>query len=458
MDRPVTVHEMESMAIGLDGPDFTKEIGIIPDNDSLGFGMLANPGRQRGTSAYAVQEPSTSSGLAEVEIGSLDTLEPITLNLGSSSSSSQPVEIQFTKADNDIGSGGLFSNMQTSTAPGFNLASAPTPRMDPEKERKEKSELVAKLLRLEQKNFPVSKRFTMDNSLEEMTQEFNRLVDARNLEASLRFQRQALMSVVTGLEWANSRFDPLDIKLDGWSEAVHENVEDFDEIFEELYDKYKERGKMPPEARLVMALAGSGFMCHVSNTFLKSRMSNVSADDILRNNPDLAKQFATAAANQAGPGFGNFMNMAMNGAQAPSAGAPVNMFGSSAQAASQAAQEAQARARAEVNFQKNVGGTPVGQAPQAVAAMEPRQTARRDMGGPTGVDDILQSFAEARRNESLDGTAFPDIPMNPQSATAAAIEIQSMVSGDDIGSTTESRTGRGRRRRQPVGGTVSLSI
>jgi hypothetical protein len=460
MDRPVTVHEMESMAIGLDGPDFTKDIGIIPDNDSLGFGMLANPGRQRGgnSSNYAVPEPSTSSGLAEVEIGSLDTLEPITLNLGSSSSSAQPVEIQFTKADNDIGSGGLFSNMQTSTAPGFNLASAPTPRMDPEKERKEKSELVAKLQRLEQKGFPVSKRFTMDNSLEEMNQEFNRLVDARNLEASLRFQRQALMSVVTGLEWANSRFDPLDIKLDGWSEAVHENVEDFDEIFEELYDKYKERGKMPPEARLVMALAGSGFMCHVSNTFLKSRMSNVNADDILRNNPDLAKQFATAAANQAGPGFGNFMNMAMNGAQAPTQGAPVNMFGSSAQAASQAAQEAQARARAEVNFQKNVGATPVAQAPQPVAAMEPRQTARRDMGGPTGVDDILQSFAEARRNESLDGTAFPDIPMNPQSATAAAIEIQSMVSGDDIGSTTESRAGRGRRRRQPVGGTVSLSI
>jgi hypothetical protein len=80
------------------------------------------------------------------------------------------------------------------------------------------------------------------------------------------------------------------------------------------------------------------------------------------------------------------------------------------------------------------------------------------MRGPTGVDDILQSFAEARRNESMEGTAFPDIPMNPQPAVAAAIEIQSMVSGDDIGSTTESRTGRGRRRRQPVGNTISLAI
>jgi hypothetical protein len=153
----------------------------------------------------------------------------------------------------------------------------------------------------------------MDNTLDEIKTEYARLVDSKNLEASIRFQRQALMSVVTGMEWMNGKFDPFDIKLDGWSESVHENVEDFDEIFEELYDKYKERGKMPPEARLVMALAGSGFMCHVSNTFLRAKMP--SADDILKNNPDLARQFAAAAATQAGPGFGNFMSMAMGGPQ-----------------------------------------------------------------------------------------------------------------------------------------------
>ncbi len=488
MDRPISIHEMESAAIGLNGPDFTSEIGNIVDisdaNDTLGLGMLANPGRQRSNSGgggnsssthtFTVSPPSAppaSSGLAEVEIGSLDTMEPITLNLGGGSSSSAPIEIQFSKAEEEksqLFGSGLFSNTQTATGPGFSLASAAAPRMDPEKEKKEKGEVLAKLQRLEKKGFPVSKRYTMDNTLEEMNQEFNRLVDARNLEASLRFQRQALMSVVTGLEWANGRFDPFDIKLDGWSEAVHENVEDFDEIFEELYDKYKERGKMPPEARLVMALAGSGFMCHVSNTFLKSRMASVSADDILKNNPDLAKQFAAAAANQAGPGFGNFMNMAMGGAQqqqtqgAPVGGTAGGFFGSSAQAAAQAAQEAQARARAEVSFQQSVGGQPLGQVPQAVASMEPssRQTARREMRGPSGVDDILQSFAEARRNESMDGTAFPEVPASPQQpAMAAAIEIQSMASGDDIGSTTESRAGgRGRRRRAAVGNTLSLNV
>lgn len=488
MDRPITIHEMENVAGGLDGPDLSLDLGNVVDipdaNDTLGLGMLANPGRMRGGGGEGPPPmPSGGGGggggLAEIEIGSLDTVEPVTLNLGPGSAAPPPAQIQFTKAEQDNLGGGLFANLQTSTAPGISLAAAPTQRMDPEEEKKQKMEHLNKLQRLEQKGFPVSKRYTMDNTLDEMKQEYTRLVDARNLEASIRFQRQALMSVVTGLEWANGRFDPFDLKLDGWSEAVHENVEDFDEIFEELYDKYKERGKMPPEARLVMALAGSGFMCHVSNTFMKSRMGGINADDILKNNPDLARQFAAAAANQAGAGFGNFMNMAMGGAgqgnnpaaaAAPMGGAAgaTPFFGSSAQAAAQAAAEAQARARAEVAFQQQnsatPGGTPMAQMPAAVASMEePRATARREMRGPAGVEDILRTFEEARRNESMDGAAFPGIvPPSPQQqpATAAAIEIQSMVSGDDLGSAAEStRTGRrGGRRRAPVGNTLSLNV
>lgn len=492
MDRPITIHEMENVATGgLDMPAFNlaTDIGnvveISDSNDTLGLGMLANMGRQRsseggsgGGSAAPPPPPSSGGGLAEIEISNLDTVEPITLNLGGGNEGpAPPVQIQVTRAAEDLSSGGLFGNTQTATGPGFSLAAAPAgPRMTSEEERAKKYDYLNKLQRLEQKGFPVAKRFSLDNTLDEMKQEYDRLVDARNLEASIRFQRQALMSVVTGLQWANGRFDPFDLKLDGWSEAVHENVEDFDEIFEELYDKYKERGKMPPEARLLMSLAGSGFMCHVSNTFLKSRMSSVSAEDILKSNPDLARQFAAAAANQAGPGFGNFMNMAMGGgaqtnnpaaAAAPMGGAAGAFFGSSAQAAAQASAEAQARARAEVEFQQQMRTQPgPAQIPQPVAAMEPPRmpaaTARREMRGPTGVSDILAQFEEARRNEEMEGTAFPQVPVSPQlqPATAAAIEIQSMVSGDDIGSATEStRTGRGRgRRRAPVGNTLSLNV
>lgn len=64
-----------------------------------------------------------------------------------------------------------------------------------------KIDLINKLNRLETKGYNLTKRFTMDNSIEEIQVEYDRLVDAKNLEASLRFQRQCMMGVVTGAEF-----------------------------------------------------------------------------------------------------------------------------------------------------------------------------------------------------------------------------------------------------------------
>jgi hypothetical protein len=368
------------------------------------------------------QNTTRMPALNEVEVTSFNPIEPVTINL--SDSSFPPFQAEVRKEDN------IFLNNQTSSAPSLSLEQ-PQSR-NTEADKKEKMEYLNKLQRLEQKGYPVSRRFTLDNSLSEIKDEFDRLVDARNLEASLRFQRQAMMGIVTGLEWANGKFDPFDLKLDGWSESVHENVEDFDEIFEELYDKYKERGKMPPEARLMVALAGSGFMCHVSNTFLRSRMPNV--DDVLRNNPDIARQVAGAAASAAGPGFGNFMNMAMNSGRNP-----------------------QAQAQAQMPSQQMFNAPP--NAPQNIAANEaPSQQVRREMKGPSGVDDILKTFEDARRNDVY---MMPEsISSVTQPAVAAAVEIQSLHSEEGMSQADSTRTGRGggRRKRAAVGNSINLNV
>jgi len=440
----VSLREMEEIAMNFDSPMDMKVINIDGggmnlgmgggSGDSLGLGMLSNKTVSVGGDQWN-SGSGGGGGLSEVEITNLDDMPGVTLNMNTMSSGTAPIELEFKKAEGDKDN--FFSNNQTASGPSISLAPAGSQR-DPAEEKKEKIEFLNKLQRLEQKGFPVSRRFTMDNALDEIKQEYMRLVDSRNLEVSLKFQRQALIGVVTGMEWLNGRFDPFDLKLDGWSESVHENVEDFDEVFEELYDKYKDRGKMPPEIRLITALAGSGFMCHVSNTFLKSRMP--SADDLLRQNPDLARQFAAAAANSAGPGFGNFMGMAMGQTQP---------------------QAQQGAGSAGAFFQAN--GQPQQQRPpQAVASVEAsqapvKQTARREMKGPTGVDDILSAFQEARERE------MNEVPQSAsaQSAVAAAVEIQSMAS-DDIQSAVEStrtgRTGGGRRRRQAVGNTLSLAV
>ena len=115
--------------------------------------------------------------------------------------------------------------------------------------------------------------------------------------------------MITGLEFLNNKFDPFDIKLDGWSEQVNENVDDFDEIFAELHEKYKSKAKMAPEIKLLFQLASSGIMIHMTNTMFKSALPGM--DDIMRQNPDLMNHFTKAAMSsmeQSSPGLSNFMN------------------------------------------------------------------------------------------------------------------------------------------------------
>ena len=484
----VSIADMERVALGGDSHRFDDggignviELGDL--NDDLGLNMLMNPSKAGGgssggsgmvtavpdssrtvniTSFTPPPQPSSSyGGGIGIDATPLEPLEPIAFDsapIDMNDFGARPIDVSVKK-DNGGMFGGLFGNSQSATGPGITLATA---QRDPEAEKKEKTEFLNKLQRLEQKGFPVARKFTMDNSLEEVKAEYFRLVDARNLETSIKFQRQMLMGAITGMEWLNGRFDPFDIKLDGWSESVHENVEDFDEIFEELYDKYKDRGKMSPEVRLMMAIGGSGFMCHVSNSFFRSKMPTM--DDVLKRNPELARQMAAAAASQAGPGFGNFMGMAM-GVQPPAQqGQPQQPPSYSANGGPGAFHPATAMPSTGAFY----GASPAVPSQEFVAQQQQqqRQTARREMSGPTGVDDILRTFEEVRRAEN-DAASMPPMATGfaTQPAVAAVMSSSaSAVSAEDMMSHAESAmtggtSGRRRRRAQPpVGNTLSLNV
>jgi len=464
-----TIHEMEVVSRRMEAPPdlgLSDEIGNVINlndmGDDLGLSMLANQSKVNSGQTINVSmnrpEPppsisfsqgGMSGGLQEVDIA---PLEP--MNLGSDFSGGPPIEIRKEQGG-DVGAN-LFSNSQTASGPVFSLPSS----RDPETEKKEKAELINKLQRLESKGFPVTRHFTMDNSLDEIKQEYLRLVDARNLEGSLRFQRQMMMGLVTGMEWMNNKFDPFDLKLEGWSESVHENVEDFDEIFEELYDKYKDRGKVAPEVRFVMALAGSGFMCHMSNSFFRQKMPSM--DDILKKNPELAKQMAAAAAAQAGPGFGNFMGMAMGVQQGVPQSTPQQFGGVPQVPMTQQMQQQMQQPMPQAGPFNNSSRVP--NMPQPVASVEPPRTARREMRGPSGVDDILNTFAEVRRAENMDGV--PNLmgnmgPMGQTGPVMVAAEMQS-VHSEDMRSQVESvRTSGGRRKKRNtpiIGNEVSINV
>jgi len=165
-------------------------------------------------------------------------------------------------------------------------------------ELNEKKEILYQLNRLQAKGAKIPTSFTLNSNIEEMRHEYNRIVKDRDIDSSVRFQRKMLMAFVTGTEYLNSRYDPFAIKLEGWSEQVHENIEDFDDIFEELHTKYKSKGKaMPPELRLFISLSGSAFMFHLTSKMFKES-SIPGVEEVLKANPELMKQFQNAAAKQ----------------------------------------------------------------------------------------------------------------------------------------------------------------
>ena len=202
-------------------------------------------------------------------------------------------------------------------------------------ELNEKREIIYQLDRLESKGFKIPFKFNMNSDLEEMRAEYNRLVREKELDGSVRFQQKMLMAFISGTEYMNSRYDPFAIKLDGWSEQVNENINDYDDIFEELHYKYKASGKkMAPELRLFIGLSGSAFMFHLTSRMFKEQpMPNV--ENVLKSDPELMKQFQQAAAKQymmGNNGNGNNYNQVPQSAQSQQASQaaqniPLNNYG-----------------------------------------------------------------------------------------------------------------------------------
>ena len=350
------------------------------------------------------------------------------------------------------------------------VPSVSVPKLSAEQEATEKSAIINKIRRLASKGIE-GNRLTMANSLDEIKTEYARLVDSRNLESSIKFQRSTLLTCATGLEFLNQKFNPLDVNLDGWSESINENQEDFDEIFEELYDKYKDKTKVAPEIRLVMTLGISAAMCHVTNTFFKSKMPGM--DDILKRNPDLARQFAQAAAGQAvGPGFANFVSMGMpqgqqNQNQSQQQQQQQSQQNQSQQNQSQQQQQQQQSQQNQHQYQQEPepfiqhdNSETWGQHQIPVIERSPPSpavhTARREMKGPTGVEDILKAFESEDRGAPVLGFIPPS---RPDFEDNQSVYTSTTMNGSE--SHAARKSGRGGKRKTngaPVGATIDLRV
>jgi hypothetical protein len=304
----------------------------------------------------------------------------------------------------------------------------------------------------------LTKKYSMDSNLQEMKGEYEMIIAEKEKSNSVKFQGKMLMAAITGIEFLNNRFDPFDVKIDGWGEQVNENIEDYDEIFAELHEKYKSKAKMAPELKLLFQLGGSAIMVHMTNTMFKSSMPGM--DDIMRQNPELMQQFTQAAVSSMGqqsPGFGGFMNGIMGEQQRRSA-PPPNVATGSPPAPMKTRVDKSERSQVPVNrpdmtaARGGIGGVDISDTFQNVGPQAPERSSkssappRPEMKGPSDISDILSGLKTKTVNINSGGT----LPVNDSST----VSIQDMKEMSN--SKIPSRSSNRRKKSEKT--SISLDI
>jgi len=154
----------------------------------------------------------------------------------------------------------------------------------------EKADLLNKLARLEKKGFKTSGKLNAYSEIEQIRTEYKRIMYQIESDQGIKFARRIMIACVTGIEFVNRRYDPFDVQLDGWSENMMENIEDYDTVFEELHAKYKDKVAVAPEIKLIMMVGGSAMMFHLTKTMMKG----VDSAKVMKENPDLMQNMMDA--------------------------------------------------------------------------------------------------------------------------------------------------------------------
>jgi hypothetical protein len=335
------------------------------------------------------------------------------------------------------------------------------PQLNKEELLREKFKYLRKLETLESKGVNLTKKYSMESPLAEMQGEYEMIMEEKAKQNSVKFQGNMLMACINGIEFLNNRFDPFDIKLDGWSEQINENINDYDDVFAELYDKYKSRASLAPELKLLFQLGGSAMMVHMTNTMFKSAMPGV--DDILRQNPDLMRSFQTAAVNsmsQNSPGFSGFMNNMMNNGPSSSSGPPPplatqesnpppsrpgnNNYSSMRNDTFQSNRSS----NDGINIRENFSSANQAQQSRRQQSLPPQSQKRPEMKGPSDISDILSGLKTKTIN--IQEVNPVSVSINDNSTISIA-DLKELQDGGNFPK-------KSRRRQKSDKNTLSLDI
>jgi hypothetical protein len=150
--------------------------------------------------------------------------------------------------------------------------------------RMKKIELLRKLSEIKSKGFELSKKYDFKSSIEEMEYEYELLKSFAHKRNGIKLYKNIILNTASAFEFLNDRYDPFNFKLSGWSEHMSVEVDSYEDVLEELYEKYKGKGSsMPSEIKLLLLMVTSASAFH----FTKSYAQNSVIETAFKNNPGM---------------------------------------------------------------------------------------------------------------------------------------------------------------------------
>lgn len=355
-------------------------------------------------------------------------------------------------------------------------ASSASSRMTEREKNKKKRMMLKKLEEWYEKGtIKNMTRFNNDSPYEDIEDEYETAMEDKRRKDSVKLQGWWFMTFVNTIEYGNSALgNPFDLNLDGWGEQVSENIDDYEEIFGELYEKYK-GGKMAPELALLLRLGFSAAVVNITNKALSTATPGF--NDVIRQSPELMKKFTEAtvsAMGQQSPGFAAASNMVR---------APTMSFGPPPAPIETKSQQPMPRPtmqftegpgnRQDINAARgtmfreqgvdmNSGFADVNASSRIQPPPQPSTSMRPEMKGPrTDIDSIISGLKTKTVNIHESSAAPPTQPATSSFATSSfATEDDSMISISSLkdmqNASMPKRTNR--RQNRSNKNTISLDI
>jgi hypothetical protein len=272
-----------------------------------------------------------------------------------------------------------------------------SPRMSEEHIMKEKYEILRKFDRLSKLGVPMRKRFTLDSPLDEMKMELEFIRREKAMDQTIKQFCDWYITGMSAMEWSSKNMplvQAFGLKLDGLSESAQMNVADMEEDFEELYDLYGDKLKMHPLVRIPIRTCMMVYMVHLTNQMaLKAPIPNM--DQILKSNPDIARQLSMAAMQQQTQG----MKAASAPAPPPYVPAPSSnpLAGLSQFMSGMIPPPPPQQTNVRPPAQPKLAGFKKPNAQPPAAAVAPA----KEMKGPINIDDLLKSVNAGVETKSV---------------------------------------------------------